>query len=90
MTNGQTKFERMTTQPVPRLVVSLAVPTIVSMLVTSLYNMADTYFMGQISTAATAAVGIAFPVMSVVQAVGFFFGQRQRGGRDDGGCSVCQ
>ena len=64
----------MTTQPVPRLVVSLAVPTIVSMLVTSLYNMADTYFMGQISTAATAAVGIAFPVMSVVQAVGFFFG----------------
>lgn len=74
MTNGQTKFERMTTQPVPRLVASLAMPTIVSMLVTSLYNMADTYFMGQISTAATAAVGIAFPVMSVVQAVGFFFG----------------
>ena len=74
MANHITKYERMTTFPVPKLVVSLAVPTIVSMLVTSIYNMADTYYMGQVSTAGTAAVGIAFPVMSVVQAFGFFFG----------------
>ena len=70
----QSKFTEMTTKPVPGLIVRLAVPTIVSMLVTSLYNMADTYYMGKVSTAATAAVGIAFPVMASVQAFGFFFG----------------
>jgi len=53
----------------------MAVPTIVSMLVTSIYNIVDTYFVGQLNTQATAAVGIVFPVMSVIQAVGFFFGQ---------------
>lgn len=64
----------LTTTPVPRLIVSLAVPTIVSMLVTSFYNMADTYFVGKINTQSTAAVGIVFSVMSIIQAVGFFFG----------------
>lgn len=70
----QSKFTEMTTKSVPGLIARLAVPTIVSMLVTSLYNMADTYYMGKVSTAATAAVGIAFPVMASVQAFGFFFG----------------
>ena len=64
----------LTTTPVPRLIVSLAVPTIISMLVTSFYNMADTYFVGRINTQSTAAVGIVFSVMSIIQAVGFFFG----------------
>ena len=64
----------LTTTPVPRLIVSLAVPTIISMLVTSFYNMADTYFVGMINTQSTAAVGIVFSVMSIIQAVGFFFG----------------
>lgn len=64
----------LTTTPVPRLIVSLAVPTIISMLVTSFYNMADTYFVGKINTQSTAAVGIMFSVMSIIQAVGFFFG----------------
>ena len=54
----------LTTTPVPRLIVSLAVPTIISMLVTSFYNMADTYFVGKINTQSTAAVGIVFSVMS--------------------------
>ncbi len=70
----RTKFNDMTTKPIPRLVVSLAAPTIVSMIVTSVYNMTDTFYMGQVSTASTAAIGVAFPVMSVVQAFGFFFG----------------
>lgn len=52
----------------------MAVPTILSMLVTSLYNMADTFFVSKINTQCTAAVGIVFSVMSVVQAIGFFFG----------------
>ena len=68
------KYVRMTTAPVPRLVGELAVPTIVSMLVTSFYVMADTYFVGQLNTQSTAAVGISFSVMAIVQAFGFFFG----------------
>lgn len=71
----QEKFIRMTTQPVHRLVCILAVPTTISMLVTSLYNMADTFFVGQVGTAATAGVGLIFPVMTIIQAFGFFFGQ---------------
>ena len=50
------KFIYMTTEPVPRLVTSLAVPTIISMLITSFYNMVDTFFVGRINTSATAAV----------------------------------
>ena len=52
----------------------LAVPTIISMLVTSFYNMADTYFVGRIGTSATAAVGVVFPLMAIIQACGFLFG----------------
>ncbi len=69
------KFTRMTTQPVKKLVVRLAGPTIASMLISSLYNMADTFFVGRIGTFATAGVGLIFPLMTVMQAFGFFFGQ---------------
>ena len=67
-------FTQMTTAPIPGLIGRLAVPTIISMLVTSFYNIADTYFVGKINTQSTAAVGIVFSVMSIIQAVGFFFG----------------
>ena len=69
------KFARMTQTPIPTLVSTLAVPTIISMLITSLYNMADTFFVGQIGTSATAAVGVALPLMAIIQAIGFTFGQ---------------
>ncbi len=69
-----TKAEMLTKTPVPRLIVKLSVPTIVSMLVTGIYNTADTFFVGTISTQATAAVGIVFSVMAVIQAFGFFCG----------------
>lgn len=62
----------MTTAPIPGLIGKLAVPTIISMLVTSFYNIADTYFVGKINTQSTATVGIVFSVMSIIQAVGFF------------------
>lgn len=71
----QNRFERLTRTPVPRLICSLAVPTILSMLVTGIYNSADTYFVGRISTQATAAVGLVFSVMTIIQAMGFFCGQ---------------
>lgn len=64
----------MATAPIPGLIARLAVPTIISMLITSFYNMADTFFVGRIGTSATAAVGVVFPLMSVIQALGFFFG----------------
>lgn len=72
--NQKEKFQQMTTENVPRLIIKLAVPTIVSMLITALYSIADTFFVGRINTQATAAIGIAFSIMSVIQAVGFFFG----------------
>ena len=66
--------KKMLETPVDRLIPTLAVPTIISMMVTSVYNMADTYFVSQISTSASAAVGIVFSVMAVIQAVGFTVG----------------
>ena len=69
------KLTRMTTQPVKKLILRLAGPTIASMLISSLYNMADTFFVGRIGTFATAGVGLIFPLMTIMQAFGFFFGQ---------------
>ena len=66
---------KMTTQPVKKLILRLAGPTIASMMISSLYNMADTFFVGRIGTFATAGVGLIFPLMTVMQAFGFFFGQ---------------
>ena len=71
----QEKYHEMTTAPVERLIAKLAVPTIISMLITTIYNMADTFFIGMISTAASGAVGVSFSVMAIIQALGFFFGQ---------------
>ncbi|MDO4269578.1 MAG: MATE family efflux transporter [Eubacteriales bacterium] len=69
------KFREMTEEPVERLICKMAVPTVISMLITSIYNMADTFFVGKLGTSATGAVGVVFPLMAVIQAVGFFFGQ---------------
>lgn len=69
------KFTLMTTKPVERLVCELAIPTIITMLITAFYNMADTYFVSKIGTSATAAVGVVFPMMAIIQAMGFLFGQ---------------
>ena len=68
------KREFMTQTPIPKLILTLAGPTIISMLVTGFYNTADTFFVGQISTQATAAVGLCFTVMALIQALGFFCG----------------
>lgn len=73
----QQKFLRMTQTPIPKLISQLAVPTIISMLVTSFYNMADTFFVGKINTSATAAVGVVFPLMTIIQAFGFFAAMAQ-------------
>mgnify|MGYP002507988661 FL=1 len=77
MKKNMTQEERyvmMTETPVSRLIPSLAVPTIISMLVTSIYNMADTFFVSQINTSASAAVGIIYSLMAMIQAIGFTLG----------------
>lgn len=77
MKKSMTQEERyimMTETPVSRLIPSLAVPTIISMLVTSIYNMADTFFVSQINTSASAAVGVIFSLMAMIQAIGFTLG----------------
>lgn len=72
--SAEDKFKIMTQTPVPKLVFSLAVPTVMSMLITSIYNMADTFFVSQIGTSASGAVGIAFSLMAIIQAIGFTLG----------------
>lgn len=72
--NAEEKRKYMLETPVKKLVCTLAGPTILSMLITSFYNMVDTFFVGRIDTQATGAVGIVFSVMAIIQAVGFFFG----------------
>ena len=70
------KYRHLTADPVGKLVCEMAVPTIISMLVTAVYNLADTFFVGLMrSNAATGAVGVVFSLMAIIQATGFFFGQ---------------
>ena len=68
------KFRLMTEAPVRRLVLKMALPTVISMMVTAIYNVADAAFVGHLSTEATAGVGISFAYMTFIQAIGFFFG----------------
>lgn len=68
------KYRFLTAASIPRVIGTMAVPTILSMMVTSIYSLADTYFVSRLNTQSTAAVGISFTVITVFQAIGFFFG----------------
>ena len=69
------KFIRMTTASIPSLIARLAIPTIISMLVTTFYNLVDTLFIRQLANdSMVAAVGVVLPLMSIIQAFGFFCG----------------
>ena len=68
------KYQLMIKTPISRLIPRLAVPTIISMLITSIYNMADTFFVSQLSTSASGAVGVNFSLMAMIQAIGFTLG----------------
>lgn len=74
MKKYNSQFEMMTMQPVPSLIVKLGIPTMISMFVTSIYNMADSYFVGQINTSASGATGVVLGLMAILQAIGFMFG----------------
>jgi len=74
MDNKSAQFIRMTQKPVGNLVASLAIPTIISMLVSAIYNMADTFYVSRLGTSASGAVGIVFSLMAIIQSVGFTIG----------------
>lgn len=74
MKKVQDNYTFLTHAPVHQVILRMSIPTIISMLVSSLYNMADTYFVGQLNTQCTAAVGVVFSVMAIIQATGFFYG----------------
>lgn len=78
MENSEEKlsqYKRMTTEPVGRLLASLSVPTVITMLVTNIYNIVDTAFVGKLGTSQSGATGVVFSFMSVLQAVAFMCGQ---------------
>ncbi len=90
----EAQYIKMTETPILRLIVSLSIPSIISMLIMSIYNMVDTAFVGQLGTSASGAVGIVFGFMAILQAVAFMFGQgsgsimsRRLGEKDYGGAS---
>ena len=94
-TKYTTQYDKMTKQPVGSLVIKLGIPTTLSMLVTNIYNMVDTMFVGKLGTSASGAVGIVFGFMSILQAFGFLFGQgagsiisRRLGNKDEESASV--
>ena len=72
--SAQERTEMMLSAPVSRVIPKLAIPTIISMLITSIYNMADTFFVSQLGTSASGAVGVIFSAMSIIQAVAFMIG----------------
>ncbi len=93
--NSQLQYRKMTGTPVHRLILQLSAPSIISMLITNIYNLVDTAFVGQLGNSASGAVGIVFGFMSIIQAFAFMFGQgagsaisRALGGRDTERASV--
>lgn len=74
MDKQQAQFKKMTETPIPKLVTTLAIPMIISMLVTAVYNIADTFFVSKLGTSASGAVGVVFSLMAIIQAVGFMLG----------------
>ena len=70
----QEQYVKMTQTPIPKLIIGLSIPTTISMLITNIYNMADTFFVSKISISASGATGIVFSVMAILQAFGFMFG----------------
>ncbi len=74
MTAADQYYEKMTKTPVSRLIVRLGIPTTISMLITNIYNLADTYFVGTLGESPQAATGILFTLQCIIQAVAFMLG----------------
>ncbi|MBR6637422.1 MAG: MATE family efflux transporter [Lachnospiraceae bacterium] len=75
MTDTELYYEKMTKTPLTKLIVTLGIPTTISMLVTNIYNMVDTYFVGTLGESQQAATGILFTLQAIIQAIAFMLGQ---------------
>lgn len=75
MTHAELHYKKMTETPVSVLILKLGIPTTISMLITSIYNMADTYFVGTLGPSAQAATGVLFTLQSIIQGIAFMLGQ---------------
>ena len=75
MSTAEQQYVKMTKTPIGRLIITLSIPTIISMLITNIYNVVDTAFVGRLGTSASGAVGVVFGFMAIIQAFGFMFGQ---------------
>lgn len=69
------KYIKMTQTPETKLVIEFAIPAVIIMIITSIYNIVNSYFVGKLGTNEAAAVQLVFPVMIIIQAIGLFFGQ---------------
>ena len=94
--NEDPQFKMMTTEPIRRLIPRLAVPTVLSMMISGVYNTADTYFVSQLGTSASAAVGVVFSLMAIIQAIGFTIGMgcgsiisRRLGEKNQEAANIC-
>jgi len=74
LTNSEQHYKKMTETPVSMLILKLGIPTTISMLITSIYNMADTYFVGTLGPSAQAATGVLFTLQAIIQGIAFMFG----------------
>ena len=74
ITNTERQFNKMTKTPVCKLIIMLGIPTTISMLITNIYNMADSFFVSKISISAGGATSVVFGIMAILQAFGFMFG----------------
>ena len=74
MDKEKQQYDKMVNTPIKKLVLKLAIPTIISMLVTSIYNLADTLFVSSLGESVSGAISIVFPIMTIIQAVGFTLG----------------
>lgn len=72
--SADVQYQKMTQTPVTKLILTLGIPTTVSMLITNIYNMADSYFVSKISLSAGGATSVVFSIMAILQAFGFMFG----------------
>lgn len=74
MVSEEKQYIKMTQTPIKKLILTLSIPTIISMLVTSIYNLADTFFVSRLGVSASGAVGLVYPLMAIIQAIGFTLG----------------
>ena len=74
MNSTEKYYKKMTETKVSKLIIMLGIPTTISMLITNIYNLADTYFVGSLGKSEQAATGVLFTLQCIIQAIAFMLG----------------